>query len=96
MRDNTPMTRAIDEHLALALPGWGAPGGRFVRSKIRRHNGPLRSAERALVEDDLRRQSELTLRSILVPDVARKYGIAYATAQRALNAVLSTPRSLAA
>lgn len=27
--ENTPMLRAIDEHLALSLPGWGAPGQRF-------------------------------------------------------------------
>lgn len=26
----TPMLRAIDEHLALSLPGWGAPGGLFT------------------------------------------------------------------
>lgn len=96
MRDNTPMSRAIDEHLALALPGWGAPGGRFVRPMARIHNGPLPSARRAHVESILRQEDDITLRSILVGDVVRKFGIAYATAQRALNSVRNQPRSLAA
>lgn len=87
------MIRAIDEHLALALPGWGAPGGRFVR-KRRRTPGAVRGA----LEAALRSESLEVLSAITVTDVRNKFRACYATAQRALLTVRheKTQRSHAA
>lgn len=95
MRENTPMSRAIDEHLALALPGWGAPGGRFVGKRVRK---AARGEARVALEAALRAESIEVLNAITVTDIRNKFGARYQTAQRALATVRHehTQRSLAA
>lgn len=91
----TPLERALDEHLRLALPGWGAPGGRFVDRPVRRPVGAL-STTRVRVEAALRQEAPTTLHAILVADVAHKFRVPYSTAKRALLTVRNETRSLAA
>jgi hypothetical protein len=81
----TPLERALDEHLRLALPGWGAPLG---ARKTRRRRSITPSAfgeKRKAVFDSLMALDETTLHAIRPDDVVKRFKAPYVQCWRALD-----------
>lgn len=86
-RDETSAIKAArDEHLALAIPGWGAPAPRF-RHAVKLSVVEAAANERRDIEAALRRECDATLRAITTRDVVVKFGTTYSRARAAFGRV---------